>query len=167
MGFFGNIKPASAQLRCRERRYELRLTVNLGAENSAGLIRTWRKMGLIVSRDALDSAPVDVHVCDDKFRTLRAVPFEPMRPDLPVRVTFRPSFGGGSLVARYRNDSDKYLGLTVRLGNATVGQSKSFTLTIPARGVTEHGWAEEWSYLSGETIVLSEAGHEPLEVVVP
>ena len=54
----------------------------------------------------------------------------------------QPVSGGGSLVAQYRTDSDKYLGVTARLGNATAGQSKSFTLTVPARGVTEHGWAD-------------------------
>ena len=110
---------------------------------------------------------MDVHLCDEKFNALRIIPHEPIRPDLPVRVTFRTSAGGKSLVAQYWNDSQKYLTIAVDLENPTHCQSKSIALTVGPKGVTEHGWAEGWPYKSGDTIRITHTDFERTDFVVP
>lgn len=106
-------------------------------------------------------------MCDEQLATLRVVPFEPLRPDLPIRLTFRPSAAGGSLVAQYRNDTVRHLTLAVSLGNPTTGASSRFNLTVVPGGVTEHGWAEGWSYRSGDMVDVAHADYEPQHLAVP
>ena len=93
--------------------------------------------------------------------------YSPPKPALPIGVTFRPSVGGGSLVAQYRNRSDKYLSIAVTLRNATLDQRKDLTLNLAPGRVVEHGWAEGWTYMSGEVIWVYHADYEPLSVKVP
>ena len=69
--------------------------------------------------------------------------------------------------AQYRNTSSKYLTVSVELRNATLGQSKTVVLTIGPNKMVEHGWAEGWSYQSGETITISHADYEVQESRVP
>lgn len=165
--YFGET-PASVQVRYADRRYELRLVVRAGFETpTPARERAWRRLGAAVSAECFRGSPVDVHLCDEKLATLTRVPFNPILPELPVRVTFRPSAGGGSLVAQYRNDSAKYLTLHLTLRNPTLAQTRTLPLNVGPNGVTEHGWAEGWFYRSGETITVRHAGYEPLELVVP
>jgi hypothetical protein len=159
-------RPASVQLRYAERRYELRLVVRAGAEAEVPT-RRWRVLGEAVARECFRGSPVDVHLCDEQFKTLKVVPYEPIRPELPVRVTVRKSAAGGSLVAQYRNDSERHLAVKVALRNPTLGEAKTVVLEIRPRGMTEHGWAEGWRYVSGETVAISHADYEPKELVVP
>src|SRR5439155_571813 len=93
-------------------------------------------------------SPVDVHLCDELLDTRRVVPFEPIRPDLPVGVTFRPSVGGGSLVAQYRNTSGRHLEVVVTVRSPTLNQARTVTVAIRPGGLVEDGWAEGWRYIS-------------------
>jgi hypothetical protein len=158
-------KPVALQIRKNGRRYELRYPIADGADPLAGT-RAIRKLGEAVSA-VFKGAPVDVHLCDGKFITLRVVDFEPIRPDLPVKVFFRSSVGGTSLVARYTNTSDKYLTIRVQLQNRTVGDYKEVTLNIAPNATTEHGWLQGWDYRSGERITIKNAEYETLDLVVP
>ena len=102
--YFGD-RPATVQVRYQDRRYAIRCVVRAGAENTSSA-REWRSVGATFSTEVFRSSPVDIHLCDEHLKTLRTIPFEPLKPDLPIRVTFRPSAGGGSLVAQYSNNSD-------------------------------------------------------------
>jgi hypothetical protein len=161
-----DVTPCLVQLRCRDRRYEVRFAMRPGAEWTTSA-RSARSLGEKLSTECFGGSPVDVHLCDEQMTTLRVIPFEPIRPDLPVRVTVRPSAAGGSLVAQYRNDSGKHLALRVRLRNPTLNQSQEVVVNIPPYGVTEHGWAEGWSYRSGERVTVSHADYETADLVVP
>jgi hypothetical protein len=79
----------------------------------------------------------------------------------------RPSVGGSSLVAQYRNTSDKYLTVRVQLRNRTVGDYKEVKLSIAPNATTEHGWLQGWEYRSGERITIVNAEYETLELAVP
>ncbi|MCE9563351.1 MAG: hypothetical protein K8U57_15020 [Planctomycetes bacterium] len=158
--------PATVQIRYLNRRYELRCVIRAGVESNA-TTRPYRHLGETIASDVFRSSPVDIHQCDEQLNTLRVIPYEPLRPDLPVRVTLRPAANGKSLVAQYRNDSAKYLTVQVVLWNPTLGESKSGSLNIGPKGVTEHGWLEGWAYRSGETITISHADYETAELVVP
>jgi hypothetical protein len=163
--YFGD-RPATVQVRFQDRRYEVRCVVRAGVENEpqAGL---WRKLADAISKECFRSSPVDMHLCDEHLKTLKVIPFQPLKPELPITVTFRRSIGRGSLVAQYYNPSGKYLTVSATLRNATLGQSREITLNIGPSRTVEHGWAEGWSYRSGETIDLYHADYESLHVVVP
>lgn len=164
-GYFAD-RPATVQVRYENRRYEVRCVVRAGAENDTP-VRAWEKLSNTLSKECFRGSPVDIHLCDEHLKTLRVVAFKPLKPDLPIAVTFRPSIGGGSLVAQYRNNSTKYLTVRVTLRNATVNQTQQVTLNIGPNQTTEHGWAEGWSYRSGELIDIAHADYETLELRVP
>ena len=82
-------------------------------------------------------------------------------------MTFCKSIGGGGLVAQYVNKLDKFLVVKASLSNKTLNQGRSVVLSIKPRGTAEHGWAEGWTYFSGEEISLYHADYETLTVVVP
>jgi len=159
-------QPASVQIRLQNRRYEARFIIRPVAENDTPT-RPWRELADLISRECLRSSPVDIHLCDRSFNTLKVIPFQPVKPELPIEVTFRPSIGRGSLVAQYRNRSDKYLALSVKITNTTVGQSNRITVSLGPNQMYEHGWVEGWSYASGEKIEISHADYEPMELRVP
>jgi len=158
--------PATVQVCYENRRYEVRCVVRAGAENDNSE-RAWRQLGSTISEECFRRSPVDIHLCDEKLRSLRVIAFQPIKPELPIRVTVRPSIGGGSLVAQYRNNSNKFLTVRIKLRNATVNQTQDVTLNIGPNRVTEHGWAGGWSYRSGETIDISHSDYETLELRVP
>ena len=164
--YFGE-RGSTVQLRYVDRRYQLRCAVRAGVEHDQSTNIAWRRLAEKVSTECFRTSPVDVHLCDEKMKTLSVVKFEPIRPELPLKVTFRPSIGGGSLVAQYRNTSSKYLTVIVTLRNATVAESRIITLNIAANQMTEHGWTDGWEYKSGETIKITNADFESLELVVP
>jgi hypothetical protein len=85
-------------------------------------------------------APVDIHLCDEQLTTLRTIPYQPIKPNLQIEVTFRSSLGGGSLVAQYKNTSSAHLTVLVVLRNPTVGQEKTVSINLGPNRVTEHGW---------------------------
>jgi len=157
---------ASVQVRYIDRCYEIRFVVRAGAESSTPA-RGWRELGEKISKEIFRSSPVDIHLCDEQFNALRIIPHEPIRPELPVRVTYRPSAGGTSMVAQYRNDSAKYLSIAVDLENPTLHKSKTITLNIGPNGVIEDGWAQGWAYKSGDTIKINHADYERKDLVVP
>lgn len=163
--YFGG-KPGTVQLRYQNRRYQLRCVVRPGVETDPNT-RRWRVLGEIVSKDVFRGAPVDIELCDESLKTLRVVQCQPLCPDLPIEVTFRPSVGGGSLVARYQNTSTKYLSVVLNLTNTTYRETKEWKLELGPGQTVEHGWLEGWSYRSGERIQLSHAGYEPWVVTVP
>lgn len=157
---------AVLQLRYQNRRYEVRFVARAGAENTRETLEL-RALGQHFSKECFGGSPVDIHLCDERWNTLRTVPFEPLKPLLPLEVTFRSSIGGGSLVARYMNTSDKYLAVSVALRNPTLDQAKTVVLNIGPNRVTEHGWLQGWSYSSGETITITHADYEVMELRVP
>ena len=157
---------ATIQVQRHGPRYWLRCVVRPDAERDTPY-RAWRELGEAVSKECFHGAPVDLELCDDKMNVLRLVPYSPILPDLPIQVTFRPSVGGGSLVAKYRNTSAKYLAVAVKLTNPTHSQVLDITLSIPPNQTVEHGWAEGWKYVSGEWIQIDHAGYEQLLLTVP
>jgi hypothetical protein len=157
---------AVVQLRYQNRRYEVRFKVRPGVEHTR-TTRELRAMGEAFSKACFQLAPVDIHLCDERLATLRTVPYEPIKPNLPIEVSFRSSIGGGSLVAQYKNTSSSHLTVLVALRNPTVGHEMTVTLSLGPNRVAEHGWVQGWSYMSGETISVTHADYEAMEVRVP
>lgn len=155
-------------------RYVLSVRVNPGFEADDEFALAVQELARRVSAEALGGAPVDVRLCDGDFSTLRRVDYAPptvehapRKPAMPIEITSRASVGAGSLVARYRNTSDRFLVANALLQNRTVGDTRPIRLDLRPGGTQEHGWLEGWKYASGETIMITHADYEPLTVTVP
>jgi hypothetical protein len=120
-----------------------------------------------MSQEVFGKAPVDVALCDDSFKPLRTIAFQPPKPTLPVTVTFRKSIGGGSLVAQFTNTSSRVLAVKACLLNGTFRQFDVIALELPPGRRVEHGWLEGWKFASGETIFLEHSDYEPASFNVP
>jgi hypothetical protein len=166
-GYLNDKKPATIQFTKGNRVYQVRLVVRVGVEDDENCTMPFRKLGLLISRDALESAPVEIHLCDEHLKTVKVIPCSPMKPELPVIVTFRNSIGGSSLVAQYRNTSGRHLTVSLSLRNPTLKEYKNVALDIRPYGTTEHGWAEGWKYVSGEVITIIHADYETAKITVP
>ncbi len=88
--------------------------------------------------------------------------------DLPVAVTFRKAIGGDSLVAKFTNTSvDQYLAVKVTYSNKSFKDRQAVQIKLGPKQSTERGWAEGWSFQSGETITLESDGYGTMTVTVP
>ena len=65
--------PCSAHIRLVNRRYELRLVLRPGAGNK-DLSTSLRALGDAVAQGVFRGSPVDTHLCDADFKTLKVVP---------------------------------------------------------------------------------------------
>jgi len=71
-GGFDN-DPVTFQIRKPGKTYELSLVIKKGLEQDPETIDSMEQLGLELSRDVFGDGPVDVHLCDDRMRTLRVV----------------------------------------------------------------------------------------------
>jgi hypothetical protein len=65
--------PIDFQLNRSGNRYELRVVVKEGAENDPA-VSLFQLYAIVVSHDLFGDAPVDVHLCDRTFKTIRVLP---------------------------------------------------------------------------------------------
>jgi hypothetical protein len=88
--------------------------------------------------------------------------------DVPVKVEFRKALLDSSLVGQFRNTTtDKYLVVVVTLRNKTTNEVKSGLLKIGPNETNEIGWAQGWSFVSGETIKIEHSDYSSVKVKVP
>jgi hypothetical protein len=73
-GFFAG-HPVNVQLRKDGQMLQFRLPVRQGLEKDESYLATCRKFAKELSKAVLHGGPVEVHLCDANFRTLRVVPF--------------------------------------------------------------------------------------------
>jgi hypothetical protein len=65
---------ATFQLRKAGEVYELRLVVKEGAEKDEAKILSFRALGVLVSAEVFNQAPVEVHLCDQNLKTIKVLP---------------------------------------------------------------------------------------------
>ena len=65
--------PKSAQLAKSGKTYQFRIVVKTGLENDADVVKNMKLFAGQISEDVFKGAPVEIHLCDPKFRTLRTV----------------------------------------------------------------------------------------------
>ncbi len=77
------------------------------------------------------------------------------RPEMPVKVGFRPSITGPGLVLMVENKSDRHLSILATLTNPSINDSRNFRLDIQPGGTSETGYREGWRLASGDAIALT------------
>lgn len=86
---------------------------------------------------------------------------------LPVDVSFRRSFWGRGLVARFRNKSSHSLTLILAIRNPTLSKSSRFLLKIGPEDSKEFSYSEGWEFASGDEIHVYHNDFKALKVSVP
>ncbi|MGZ5244405.1 MAG: hypothetical protein ACXWW0_10925, partial [Bacteroidia bacterium] len=69
-------RPKSVQLDKKDDTYIFRAVVLKDAEKDTSNISPFIDLGIILSKEVFDNAPVDMEMCDEKFNTLRSIPFK-------------------------------------------------------------------------------------------
>mgnify|MGYP001627388866 CR=1 FL=1 len=74
--FYFNGDPKSVQLDKDGKGYILRLVVIEGAHQNPANIGPFTSLGIIVSKEVFDRAPVHINLCDKDFNTLMEIPYK-------------------------------------------------------------------------------------------
>ncbi len=90
---------------------------------------------------------------------------EATRPELPVRVMFRPAWMGQGVVATIRNVADQPLNVIAQLRDAKT--SRDVSLALAANGSAEIGYAEGWTVTSGQSITVGASGYRSVTAFAP
>lgn len=74
--FYFDGRPKSVQLDKKTDRYIFRAVVLPNVEKDTSNIMPFKALGIMLSAEVFNHAPVDMEMCDEKFKTLRSIPFE-------------------------------------------------------------------------------------------
>ena len=94
-------------------------------------------------------------------------PPPPELPELPISLSFRKAEFGKGLVAQFTNKSDRYLKIAVDVINTTTKNKHAQYIEVGPNQYQEIGWAEGWSFASGEWITLTLVGYKKAVYKVP
>jgi hypothetical protein len=119
-----------------------------------------RKLGAAIAALFEPAGPVDIRLTNEVGTKSVLVPYEPLRPELPLTYETRSSIGGGSLVFRVKNTSDRFLQIQGSARDLTVGEWNHFTLELPPGKWFERGWVEGNSFHSGDEVWLRHPDYE-------
>ena len=75
------------------------------------------------------------------------------KPRLPVNVSKRDALFGSGYVAQFTNESQRTLVINLVWESSSLHQRKESNLKIDAGKTEELGWAEGWTFKSGDTII--------------
>lgn len=83
----------------------------------------------------------------------------PRKPSVPVELTLRDSAWGEGMVARFHNQTNHQLTVTVVAENAMLHQRREWTLNLQPNATQEIGWLEGWKFESGERVTVSHSDY--------
>jgi hypothetical protein len=89
------------------------------------------------------------------------------KPELPIEVSFRKSFWGRGLIAKFSNQSAHSLTLILVIRNPTLSKFNRFQLRIEPHGSEEFSYADGWEFASGDELAVYHNDFKGLKVVVP
>jgi hypothetical protein len=89
------------------------------------------------------------------------------KPELPVEVSFRKSFWGRGLVAKFRNKSAHSLTLILAVRNPTLSKANRFQLNVGPQDSEEFSYSEGWEFASGDELNVYNSGFRGLKIIVP
>ena len=89
------------------------------------------------------------------------------KPSMPVSISFRGAALDQSLVAQFRNNSNRYLTIVAQFENKTLNQVKNGYIELPPMQTKEFGWMEGWKFMSGEYITVTHEDYASQTVRVP
>lgn len=75
-GFFQKEKKGTVQLNKEGEIYQFRMVVKEGMEKDMEFIKTAGMFAAEISRDVFEERPLEIHLCDNKLKTVQAVTFE-------------------------------------------------------------------------------------------
>lgn len=85
-----------------------------------------------------------------------------VRPDLPIKVGFRPAIFGDGKVAVIENVSSRELEVTLDVLSPATGLTYHRALVLDTNRVQQIGKAEGWEFATGQQIKLSNPQYRPI-----
>jgi hypothetical protein len=85
-----------------------------------------------------------------------------VRPDLSLKVGFRPALLGGGKVAVIQNVSNREIEVTLDVMSPATGLTYHRALVLDANRVQQIGKAEGWEFATGQQIRLSNPQYRPI-----
>jgi hypothetical protein len=85
-----------------------------------------------------------------------------VRPDLPIKVGFRPALLGGGKIAVIQNVSNREIEVTLDVLSPATGLTYHRALVLDANRVQQIGKAEGWEFATGQQIKLSNPQYRPI-----
>lgn len=92
-------------------------------------------------------------------------PFVAPPPVVPIKVGARKGFGEG-YVLNFVNDGERYLKFNVTMRRTTLNQQKTCSLRLEPGNSTELGWAEGFTFVPGDTVIIEHPEYSPRELLV-
>lgn len=74
--FYFDGRPKSVQLDKKVDTYIFRAVVLQGVDKDTSNIMPFKALGIMLSKEVFNGAPVDMEMCNEKFKTLRRIPFK-------------------------------------------------------------------------------------------
>jgi hypothetical protein len=118
-------------------------------------------------RERLTKAEVALQEKDAALASRDAALAEAMRPELPVRVTFRSAWMGQGLVATIRNAGDRPLNVIAEFRDPTANTAREFSLALDSKGSADIGRAEGWIISSGQSLTVAASGFRSITAFAP
>ena len=84
------------------------------------------------------------------------------QPEVEVLVGFRKAMISSGKVATIKNAAGQSIAITVNIERPSSGGSRTFELTLDSGQVKEIGEREGWAFISGDRMVISQAGHKSM-----
>ncbi len=85
-----------------------------------------------------------------------------VRPDLPIKLGFRPALFGEGKVAVLQNVSNREIEVTLDVQSPATGRNYHRALVIDANRVQQIGKAEGWEFASGQQVRLNNPQYRPI-----
>jgi len=118
-------------------------------------------------RERLTRAEVTLQEKDAALASRDAALAEAMRPELPVRVTFRSAWMGQGLVATLRNAADRPLNVIAEFRDPAANTTREFSLALDPKGSADIGRAEGWIVASGQSLTVAASGFRSITAFAP
>jgi hypothetical protein len=90
-----------------------------------------------------------------------------IKPPLPIEISFRKSFWGRGLVAKFSNRSSHSLTLILAIRNPTLSRYNRFQLKVGPEDSEEFSYSEGWEFASGDELEVYHNDFKSLKVRVP
>lgn len=139
-----------------------RLSREIEAHQQSERYLTETRNQLLASQREIEQLRQQLAFRESDFQTALAV-----KPTMPVVVNFRESMLGKGLVAVIRNNSDRYLTVTLSVRNPTLSTVKRFKLDLEPQSSSDFGHFEGWQFASGDEFALFNDQFAALRLVVP
>jgi len=118
-------------------------------------------------REQLTRVEITLQEREAALASREAALAEATKPELPVRVSFRPAWMGQGMVATIRNVADRPLNVIAEFRDSSASHTREFSLALDAKGSAEIGLAQGWTVAPGQSVTVAASGYRSIKAFAP